>query len=497
PSIANYPPLPQVRLAGQIEGEDVEIADLRIPGEHEKLLARIRSESPALVGISLTFTSNGSEAISVAEAIRDISPSTAIVFGGTAASEDPGSFFEAPVDLICFRAGDDPFVALVKEVRKSGGMPDRFPGFFHREDGRWVLDPGPAATPLANLRPYAWHLLPRGYWRAYFQGCRPTGMSQTSEGCPYDCTFCSVWKTHGRRITLASLANVKHDFQSLPSCVRGFFFADDIWLQASEHQIQELYDPLLEWIASDFLPRRGSFWMTVETRTDLYLRQEERFKAWIKRGGLKRIFFGVEAVTDEQLRNYSKRNTVDKNSEAIRRATENGAMVTAQFVIPCEADRAYFDEIVRFLRAHRGWIRNSNFTISTPLPGTELYREALRNSSDLADRGVVSHSAFSLFTALTPTKLDGREFYEQVARVFKEANQVRFSFDIVRQLCLMAVHSPWLIPRLARAPRALNALTDSRTFLEVHRQVQGDRLLGGLPVPHDQTPLHQLEANRL
>ena len=478
PNIANYPPLPQVRLAGQLPAEEVEIADLRIAGEKERLLDRVRREPPALAGISLTFTSNGNEAIDVAAAIRRASPATTIVFGGTAPSEDPASFWDSAVDLICFRNGDAAFAALAAEIRGAGRAPARFPGFFHREDGTWVLDPGPPAVPMASLRPYAWRLLPRRYWREYFQGFRPTGMGQTSEGCPYDCTFCSVWKTHGRKVTLASLSNVQHDFLSLPPYVRGFFFADDIWMQASERQIRELYDPLLEWIVSDFLPRRRDLWLTVETRTDLYLREENRFKDWIRRGGLKRILFGVEAVTDEQLKSYSKRNTVDKNSEAIRRAAETGALVTAQFVIPCDADRAYFDEIVRFLNAHRRWIRTSNFTVATPLPGTELYTESLKASPELADRKAVSHPAFSLFTALTETRLDIHEFYGQVARVFRAANQVHFSLDAVRQISRMAIHSPWLIPRLAKAPWALRALIDPRTFLEVHRQVQGDRLIG-------------------
>lgn len=478
PNIANYPPLPQVRLAGQIDGGDVEIADLRIAGERERLLDGIRREPPALVGLSLTFTSNGDEAIELAGAIRRAAPSTAIVLGGTAGSEDPASFFASPVDLICFRGGDAAFAGLAREIRDTGETPARHPGFFHREDDRWVLAPGPPAPPMADLRPYAWHLLPDRYWRHYFQGFRPTGMGQTSEGCPYDCTFCSVWKTHGRKVTVASLANVQHDFRSLPGCVRGFFFADDIWLQATEAQIRALYDPLLEWLAAEFLPRRRGFRMTVETRTDLYLRQEERFKAWIRRGGLKRILFGVEAVTDEQLDSFSKRNTVDRNSEAIRRAALAGAIVTAQFVIPCDADRAYFDEIVRFLDAHRRFIQTSNFTVATPLPGTDLYKESLRASPELADRTIVSHPAFSLFTALTPTRLELPEFYAQVARVFRAANHVRFRLEGVRQIAAMALRSAWLVPTLLKAPRAFRALTDPRTFLEVHEQVQGGRLSG-------------------
>ncbi len=477
PNIANYPPLPQVRLAGQIDGGDISISDLRIKGERQRLLAKVRSETPALVGISLTFTSNGHEAIDIAAAIRRASPKTAIVLGGTAPSEDPASFYDTAIDLICFRSGDTAFSNLANEIRDSCATPSKFPGFFHRDNGRWVLEPGPPAVEMVSLRPYAWHLVPRHYWRDYFQGFRPTGMGQTSEGCPYDCTFCSVWKTHGRRVAVASLANVQHDFLSLPRSVRGFFFADDIWMQASEQQIRDLYDPLFDWLVSDYLPQRPDFWLTIETRTDLYLRQEERFRSWIRHGRLKRILFGVEAVTDEQLKGFSKRNTVEANSRAIRSAAEAGAIVTAQFVIHCDADRAYFDEIVRFLDAHRQWIRTSNFTIATPLPGTDLYNDSLAKFPELADRKVISHDAFSLFTALTPMSLEPREFYEQVARVFRAANQVHFSAAAIRQVWLMALHSPWLILRMMKAPLALRALTDPNTFLDVHRQVQGERLL--------------------
>jgi magnesium-protoporphyrin IX monomethyl ester (oxidative) cyclase len=482
PVIAQYPPLAQTRLAGQVAGRvagaRVAIADLRIPGERARLLGRLRADPPAVAAISLTFTSNGDEAIAVAADIRRVSPGTLIVLGGTAPSEDPASFLDTAVDLIGHRAGDASLPALVGELLASGRRPGRFPGFFHRQEGRWVLEPGPPATSMSALAPYAWNLLPAGYWKHYYQGLRPTGIGQTSEGCPFDCTFCSVWITHGRRIALASPENVRHDLRSLPPFVRGFFFADDIWMQASEAQIRELYDPLHAWVAAEFLPRRrGDFWITVETRTDLYLRQEERFRAWIREAGLRWILFGVEAVTDEQLENFSKRNTVDTNSEAIRRAAEAGAYVTAQFVIPTDADRPYFDEIVRFLRAHRRFIRAANFTIATPLPGTELYREVLRDHPDLADRRIVSHPAFSLFTALLPTRLEPAGFYAQVARVYREANQARFRPAVVGQVARALARSPWLIPRLTRVPATLRALTDARTFLEAHRRVQGDRLL--------------------
>ena len=83
----------------------------------------MRADPPLIAGISLTFTSNGDEAIGLAQAIRRVSPATAIILGGTAPSEDPQSFFDSAVDLICYRSGDAALAALVAEGRQAGSVP--------------------------------------------------------------------------------------------------------------------------------------------------------------------------------------------------------------------------------------------------------------------------------------------------------------------------------------------------------------------------------------
>lgn len=478
PAVASYPPLAAVRLAGQLGDPHVRIADLRIARERLRLERELSDSPPLLVGISLTFTSNGDEAMAIARAVRRVSPGTVIVLGGTGASEDPDAFFDSAVDFIGFRHGDDSLRALVGELRRSGLCPDEPPGFFHRDGDGWALGAEVESTPMAALSPYAWHLIAPSSWRSYFQGYRPTGMGQMSEGCPYDCTFCSVWKVHGRSVNVASLENVQHDLRSLPPFVRAFFFADDIWMQATESQLRALHDPLLDWIAAELLPKRAQeLWFTVETRTDLFLRQQARFRAWYEDGGLQRILFGVEAVTDPQLDAYSKRVSVDANSEAIRKAASWGIFVTAQFVIPCDADREYFDELARFLVEHQDVINVSNFTIATPLPGTELYEQEIERRAELADRDVVTHPAFSLFTALSPMKLPPQEFYEQVARIHTIANRFELDWTALENLARVALRSPWLLPNILRLPSHLKHLTRAETFLDTHREVQGERLL--------------------
>jgi magnesium-protoporphyrin IX monomethyl ester (oxidative) cyclase len=469
----------QARLAAQIDDPNVRIVDLRIPGESAPLQDDLLQDPPAAVGISATFTSNGDQVKLVADAVRRTCPSTPILLGGTAVSEEPDAFLDSAADLICSRRGDVALPAFVRALRRDGVVPDEPAGFLHRRNGTWRAGPAAPAAPLSSLRPNAWDRIPSRYWRSYYEVHSAVGMGLMSEGCPYDCNFCSVWKTHGRQVQLTSLDNIRHDFESTPPFARVFFFADDIWLQGSEKQLRELYDPLLDWLASDHLPRRRhDLELTIETRTDLFLRQQERFREWTRRGGLKAVLFGVEAVTDSQLQKYGKRNTTDVNSDAIRLAAGMGLNVLAQIVVPCDADRAYFDEILRFFEEHKRWINVTSFSVATPLPGTDLYSEALGSHPDLADRGIVRHPAFSLFTALLPTRLPIEEFYGQLARLFRATRNIRtYRKDMLRSVSRYRT-APWLLKNLPRTVRLLRNLTRAETFLEIHRNVQDERLFG-------------------
>jgi magnesium-protoporphyrin IX monomethyl ester (oxidative) cyclase len=409
--------------------------------------------------------------VQTAADLREAAPGSRIVLGGTAAHSEPQSFVGTEVDLIGEGVGDGDLAALMRETAASGVAPDRFPGFYHQQNGAFVLDPGPKPPDMQTLRPSRWDLLPRRYWRHYHHGPRPTGMGQTSEGCPFDCKFCSVWISHHRRHRMAALENVQHDLRSLPPMVRAFLFADDNFLLGSEKQLRGLYDPLLEWVVSELKPQRGELRLAGETRTDLFLRQQDRFGAWIRDANLTSLFFGLESPSDDGLDDLGKRTTLDTNSRAIRRARELGAKVTAQFVVPCDADRSFFDEMVRFLREHRPWINLANFTVATPLPGTVLYREALERVPELADRHKVTFPAFSLFTALMPMKLEPREFYGQLARLYREANQVKVNRDVAGQICRTVALSPWLLPNLMRIRKLTSALTTAKTFLTTHERV--------------------------
>jgi hypothetical protein len=89
----------------------------------------------------------------------------------------------------------------------------------------------------------------------------------------------------------------------------------------------------------------------------------------------------------------------------------------------------------------------------------------------------VRHPAFSLFTALSPTRMEPREFYEQVARVHRVANQFELDWTALENLGVVAWRAPWLLPNVLKLPFHLRNLTRPAMYLGTHREVQGERLL--------------------
>ena len=66
-------------------------------------------------------------------------------------------------------------------------------------------------------------------WRKHY-AClahRPTWLIETARGCPFRCSFCSIWQLHARSVRERSIDAVCRDFASVGSHV---FIADDLVL---------------------------------------------------------------------------------------------------------------------------------------------------------------------------------------------------------------------------------------------------------------------------
>ena len=191
---------------------------------------------------------------------------------------------------------------------------------------------------------------------------RPTFLIETARGCPYRCSFCSVWQMYDRQFRERGIEGVCRDTAAVGDHV---FIADDLFWHHGARS---------EALATELI-RRGlrKQWVLVQSRVDTVARQPALLEAWRPFAREFDVFFGLEAPTDDGLTRLSKDTTVEWMREGIRVAREVGLGVTGNFVIDPAWGEHEFERLWAFVAQERLW--QVGFTILTPLPGTAYFND--------------------------------------------------------------------------------------------------------------------------
>ncbi len=386
-------PLGMQYIAAALEarGHRATVVDLRFS---RPLAHYLRSARPALVGIACMHALETDEALALAEEVRRLSPHAFVLVGGHSAAAYPAPFFARAVDAIATADGEVVVPALADALDRGepafavpGLIVRHGDGSFQRTAGEtpdFVLDD----VPLPVRRDVdAW----RGQYACLL--FRPVWLIETARGCPFRCSFCSVWPMYDRGIRLRSIESVCRDFESTGPNV---FVADDLfWYHPSRS---------LELAAA--LKRRGirKRWMLVQSRTDLVANHPELLRAWRPLAQDFDIFFGLEAATDEGLTDLVKDTTVDRTVEAVGIARQYEYGVTGNFVVDLDADRSDFERLWAFVERHE--LGRAGFTLLTPLPGTQFFEEMRPRIR------ATSWSQYDMHHALWEPQLGAERFFE-------------------------------------------------------------------------------------
>ncbi len=241
-------------------------------------------------------------------------------------------------------------------------------------------------------------------WRSKY-AClahRPTWLVETARGCPFRCSFCSIWQLHDRSVRERGIGHVCEDFAAVGSHV---FVADDLfWHHASRSEA----------LARALLARGiRKQWVLVQSRVDLVARHPALLEAWRPFAREFDIFFGLEAATDEGLKGLVKDTTVDRTAEGIAVARSLGFGVTGNFVIDPAWQEADFERLWAFVERHELW--QAGFTLLTPLPGTNYYRSMLPRIQ------ATEWAQFDMHHLLWEPALGARRFYELYCETWRRS----------------------------------------------------------------------------
>ena len=198
----------------------------------------------------------------------------------------------------------------------------------------------------------------------------------TSRGCPFQCSFCASTDFWGHTYRMRDAYFVLNEIeQRLSEGYKTWIFEDDNFT-ANKKRVFEICAGL-----------DGShLWQCVSRAEDL----TEELCAELYRAGCRKIWVGVESLSQDTLDRCNKNTTVEKILTGISNAVRSGIGVFSLFIVGLPGDTQKDIDLTKE-KIRSSAISEIGVNIAWVLPNTELYRIAKEqgfNDEDYLTTGV-------------------------------------------------------------------------------------------------------------
>src|ERR1700683_1329337 len=363
-------------LAGNVDPHHrVAVADLILvhPEVRETVPNLVRELNPEVVGLSI-MTFQRRTAGRIIDLVRALRPGVKIVVGGYDPSLAPEAYENMGIDYLVRSEGEVTFRELLRALEQGSGF-EKIGGLSHRDGERWVHYPGRAPHKLEDkeIRP------PNRDARVltgYTMLGRQVDVIETSRGCTFDCSFCSIIEMRGRNFHTYSFDRVLADIRdAYDHGARTIFLVDDnITLNVKR------FEALCEAIISAGLNKIDYF---VQAMTSAIANHGERLAPLMRRAGFRYVFLGIENILENDLeflkasaKNMERsegRETGNATLKAIEFLHRNQMYVVGGLIVGSPGDtRESIEANLEFARRYVDWPYIQH---PTPYPRTPMTKE--------------------------------------------------------------------------------------------------------------------------
>jgi radical SAM superfamily enzyme YgiQ (UPF0313 family) len=195
--------------------------------------------------------------------------------------------------------------------------------------------------------------------------------ADTSRGCPFSCSFCTIINVQGRKMRERSPASIaammRRNYRD--NGLSFYFFTDDNF--ARKKLWRETFEEIIKL-------REEGINVTFMMQVDL-ARKPKDFVTLAAKAGCSQVFIGMESVNPQNLAAEDKKqNKVEEYRGIIKEWHDAGVLVHAGYIIGLPWDsKEQVAEDMRFLKDEVGPDQASFFML-TPLPGSHDHREMKR-----------------------------------------------------------------------------------------------------------------------
>src|SRR5262245_23852382 len=367
-------------LAGNVDPHhEIAIVDLilvqrRVRETVERLVSEMK---PDVLGLSI-MTFQRETARKIMTIIRKLHPTVRIVVGGYDPSMAPEEYFanSCAADFIVRGEGEITFRELLRAM-ENGRRYDAIAGLSFRHDGRFFhntertvhsLKDGEIRLPNRKAR----------VLRGYTLLGKQVDVVETSRGCTFDCSFCSIIEMRGRNFHTYSFDRVLADIRD--ACDHGaraiFIVDDNITLNVSRFEAlcQAIIDAGLNGI--DYI---------VQAMTSAIANQGDTLAPLMRRAGFRYVFLGIENILEKDLAflratsKNTKREDGHKSNATIKAIDyihKNRMFVVGGLIVGNPDDtRESIEANLEFARRYVDWPYSQHPTPYPRTPMTKHFRE--------------------------------------------------------------------------------------------------------------------------
>jgi radical SAM superfamily enzyme YgiQ (UPF0313 family) len=358
-------PLALIHVGSMLPDFDVRIIDGRIELAPESTLAEL-SDGAVCVGVTVLTGKPILDALRASRAVKRRNPRVPVIWGGWHPSLLPEQCLDSPaVDACVSGQGEETFREIVLKL-VSGEPLGSVTGVAFKQDGAVVKNP---ARPFQNVNAF-----PRADFglvalENYFahRGARRLDYC-SSQGCPFECSFCADPKVYQQRWSGLAAARVVSEIAEHADRYRldQVFFNDDNFftdLKRAEAIAQGLIDAKVrvQWFGTG--------------RADLLRRLSREQFALMRASGCYKVNVGAESGSPEVLESIKKGTLVAEVVETAQKLNQAGIGARFSFIagFPNEPAASLADtyRTVKALRKINGGFETPIYFYA-PYPGTEL-----------------------------------------------------------------------------------------------------------------------------
>ncbi len=370
---------------------EVDIHDEYIRGPVDIVL---QNSTYDIVGISITTNQFG-RCLHIARLCKEYMPSTAVIAGGIGV-ENLLYGQNSNFDIVFHGETEDTWPQFLKEYTNG----------IHKTVYKNTAKPDMTKAPAPR-----WDLIEKDIplYNAV--------SVQTTRGCPFDCSFCDVIYTYGRKPRSKTIDQVLEEVQKLHAMKVPIIFIADDNFSGNKTYTKELLRKLTA-LNNSFSNPIGFL-----TQLDITIANDDELLELLADSNFYAVMIGIESVNEDSLKDMNKRQNLRVDIKtAVQKIQSYGIIVLGHMIVGADSDdNTAFEKISTFIN-DANIVHHFCHPLTAP-PGTKLWYSLKRQGRILSPESDNIHDKLDIITNIVPKQMTRVALFEGLADYWESIYQ--------------------------------------------------------------------------